>query len=67
MSQLYGIFLDPPPVSHFFVVRFPPSGETAKKNVKQVVNLSCPQSFFADGDSHYFPLLYICIYIYMYI
>ena len=40
-----------PPVSEFFVVRFPPSGETAKKNVKQVVNLSCPQSFFADAES----------------
>ena len=39
-----------PPLSHF-VVRFPPSGETAKKNVKQVVNLSYAQSFFADAES----------------
>ena len=47
-----------PPLSHF-VVRFPPSGETAKKNVKQVVNLSYAQSFFCRcreyGDGHYFP------------
>ena len=41
-----------PPVSLFFVVRCPPPGEAAKKNVKQAVNLSYAQSFFlADAES----------------